>query len=117
MFTIHLNNLKFYSFHGLHEEEMILGSEYEVNVKVEFEEKGIVIKIEDTINYEKIFELVKQRMNIPTALLETIAQDLASLVHAADPRIRSVSVSVEKKNPPIANIKGTVGVSYTKIFR
>lgn len=116
MFTINLHNLNFFSFHGMHEEEKILGNEYEVNVEVTFEEKGAITKIDDTINYVKVFELVKQRMNIPTALLETVAQDIVNQVHSADNRVRSVTVSVEKKNPPIANIQGSVSVSYTKEF-
>ena len=116
MITIHLHHLKFFSFHGIHEEERILGNEYEVNVDVTFDEKGTITKIGETINYEPIFELVKQRMNIPTALLETVAQDIANQIHAADNRARSITVSVEKKNPPITNIEGSVGVTYTKEF-
>lgn len=117
MTTIHLNHLKFFSFHGLHEEEKILGNEYEVNISLGFDEMGPVHNIDETINYEKIFNLVKQRMNIPAALLETVAQDLANDMYAADNRIRSISVSVEKKNPPIANMEGTVSVTYTKDLR
>ena len=116
MFTINLHNLNFFSFHGVHEEERILGNEYEVNVEVTFEEKGAITKIDDTINYVKVFELVKQRMNRPTALLETVAQDIVNQVHSADNRVRPVTVSVEKKNPPIANIQGSVSVTYTKEF-
>lgn len=116
MFTIHLKKLQFFSFHGMHEEEKILGNEYEVNVEVVFDEKGTITKIDDTINYVTIFELVKQRMNIPTPLLETVAQDIADKVYAADNRVRSIRVLVEKKNPPIANIQGSVSVTYTKEF-
>lgn len=116
MITVHLHHLKFFSFHGIHEEERILGNEYEVNVEVAFDEKGIITKIDETINYVKIFELVKQRMNIPTALLETVAQDMVNQIHAADNRARAITVSVEKKNPPITNIEGSVGVTYTKEF-
>lgn len=116
MFTIHLNKLQFFSFHGIHEEERKLGNEYEINIKVDFEEKGPVTKIDETINYVKIYELVKQRMNIPTALLETIAQDLVNQIYSEYEHIRSVTVSVEKKNLPVANIQGSAGVSYTKGF-
>ena len=117
MFTIHLNDLQFFSYHGIHEEEKILGNEYGVNVEVEFEEKGLVTEIKDTINYVKIFHVIKQRMNIPTALLETLVQDLAQQIYALDKRITSITVSVEKKNPPIPNIQCSVGVSYKKEFR
>ncbi len=117
MFSIRLNKLQFFSFHGLHEEERILGNEYEVNISLTFDEKGAVTKIEETINYEEIFEVVKQRMNIPTALLETVAQDLANNICSTDSRIRSITVSVDKKSPPIANMEGSVCVSYTKDLR
>lgn len=116
MFTINLHNLNFFSFHGIHEEERVLGNEYEVNVDVTFDESGPVNKIDDTINYVTIFEMVKQRMNKPTTLLETVAQDIVNQVHSADNRVKTVTVSVEKKNPPIANIQGSVSVTYTKEF-
>ncbi len=116
MITIYLHKLIFFSFHGIHEEEKILGNEYEVNLEVTFEEKGPVTKINETINYVTIFEVIKQRMNIPTALLETVVQDLADQIHKIDDRIKIILVSVDKKNPPIANIEGSVGVSYKKEF-
>ena len=34
MITIHLHHLIFFACHGLHEEEKILGNEYEVNAEV-----------------------------------------------------------------------------------
>ncbi len=116
MFTIHLNNLQFFSYHGIHEEEKILGNEYEVNAEVSFEEKGPVVHIHETINYTQIYALIKQRMNIPTHLLETVAQDLAQQIRALDPVIKSITISIEKKNPPLPNIQGSVGVTYKREF-
>jgi dihydroneopterin aldolase len=37
-------------------------------------------------------------------------------IHEFDNRIRSISVSVEKKNPPIPNMEATVSVTYKKDF-
>ncbi len=116
MITIYLHKLIFFSFHGIHDEEKILGNEYEVNLEVTFEEKWPVTKINETINYVTIFEVIRQRMNIPTALLETVVQDLVNQVHNIDDRIKTILVSVDKKNPPIANIEGSVGVSLKKEF-
>jgi len=116
MITLHLHNLNFFSFHGLYEEEKILGNEYEVNADVMFDEKKIITGINETINYAKIFEVIKQRMDIPTALLETVAQDLAQQIQAIDPRIKTISISIVKKHPPLSNIQGSVGVSYKTEF-
>lgn len=116
MLTINLTNLIFYAFHGVHEEERILGNEFEVNVALSFEATELITELEHTINYASVYELVKQRMAIPAALLETLAQDLTQKIYSIDNRIRSISVKIEKKNPPIPNIQGTVGVTYYKEF-
>jgi len=116
MFTIHLHNLKFFSFHGVHDEERILGNEYEVNASLSFEAAEKITALEQTINYVSVYEIIKKRMAIPTALLETLAEDLAQKIYSIDDRIRSISVSIEKKNPPIPNMDGSVAVSCTKKF-
>ena len=116
MFTIHLANLKFFSFHGLHEEEKVLGNTYEVNTDVTFAEKVIITELHQTVDYVKIYNIIKQRMDIPTALLETVAQDLAQLIYTIDHRISSISISIKKMYPPITAFTGNVGVSYKKDF-
>ena len=116
MVTIKLNNLIFFSYHGVHEEEKILGNSYEVNVDLSFEAAGTIKTLEQTINYVSVYNIIKQRMTIPAALLETLAQDIADRIHASDKRIKSIRVCVDKKNPPIANMEGSVGVIFTKNF-
>ncbi len=116
MFTIHLTNLFFFSFHGIHEEERILGNEYELNVDIEFLEKEQVNNLNQTIDYVKVFEIIKQRMSIPTALLETVAQDLTQEIYTFDNKISLINISIKKSHPPIAGFKGTVGISYKKVF-
>lgn len=116
MFTIHLTNLKFFSFHGVHEEERVLGGDYVVNAEVSFAAEYPVTVLEQTIDYSGIYELIKQRMRKPTALLETVAQDLAHAVYALDKRIASISISITKVNPPIQQFRGSIAVSYKKDF-
>lgn len=114
MFTINLHNLIFHSFHGVYEEEQILGNTFEVNVSVSFEPDQPVTSLEHTINYAAIYEIIKQRMLLATPLLETVAQELTQQIYDFDNRIKTISVSVEKKNPPISNMEGSVSVHYKK---
>jgi len=117
MITIHLQNLKFYSFHGVNEEEKILGNEYEVNADIQFHEPITVIeKISDTINYVEIFELIKNRMLIPTQLLETVVMDIGNSISDKYDMIRSINISLKKINPPIEGIEGSVAVTWYKEF-
>jgi 7,8-dihydroneopterin aldolase/epimerase/oxygenase len=116
MFTIHLNNLKFFSFHGLYQEERILGGQFEVDVAVTCKEDKRITEIQQAVDYVKVYAIIKQQMEIPTPLLETVAQDLAEKIYRGDNRITSISISIKKTHPPIAAFMGTVGVSYKKDF-
>jgi dihydroneopterin aldolase len=116
MFTIHLHNLRFFSFHGVHDEEQILGNDFEISVDVSFNAAEAIAKLHQTINYVKVYDVIKQRMSTPTALLETVAQDLADLIHQIDNRITTVSIHIKKVHPPIVNFTGSVGVTYKKEF-
>jgi len=116
MFTINLHNLIFHAFHGLYEEEKILGNTFEVHVSIEFEQEEPVTSLQQSINYAAVYEIIKQRMLIPTPLLETLAQELTQKIYEHDNRIKSISVSVHKKDPPITNMQGSVSVQYKKTY-
>jgi len=116
MFTINLHNLAFHAYHGVYEEERILGNDFEVNVSVTFEADKPVTSLQHTINYASIYNLIKQKMAVPLPLLETLAQELTQEIYNFDNRIKTISVSVEKKNPPISNMEGSVSVHYKKEF-
>ncbi len=52
MITIHLHDLLFNAFHGIHEEERRLGNEYVVDASLEFHETiEVITHINETINY------------------------------------------------------------------
>lgn len=116
MITIQLKDLEFFSHHGVYEEEKILGNSFIVNAYVCFDADEKINSIHQTINYVSIYQLIKQRMHIPTALLETLAQEMAEEIYRFDNRLQSISISIEKKHPPMLNIKGSVCVNYEKKF-
>ena len=116
MLTIHLHKLQFYSFHGIHAEEKLLGNTYEVNVDIFINADKNITALEETVNYATVYEMIRQRMNTPTQLLETIAQSLVETIYAADRRIKKISINIQKKYPPLTAIEGSVGVTVCKEF-
>ncbi len=110
--TIHLHNLLFHAFHGVHEEEQIIGNEFEVNVDIEFPTNFIINNLQQTVNYVDVYAIIQQRMMQSTLLLETVAQELSVAIHSLDEKITSVSISIKKLHPPIAHFEGTVGVTF-----
>ncbi|MEO6549602.1 MAG: dihydroneopterin aldolase [Ferruginibacter sp.] len=116
MLTIHLHKLLFHAFHGFYEEEQILGNEFEVNADVIVDAPDPITKLRQTVNYVTIYDTIKLRMQQPTPLLETVAQELARAIHKIDSRIKSVRITIKKLSPPIENFQGIVGVSYEGEF-
>jgi 7,8-dihydroneopterin aldolase/epimerase/oxygenase len=116
MFTVHLNKLIFFAHHGVHNEEGIVGTDFEVSVSIHFNAPEKVISLNDTINYVHVFEVIKKRFAIPERLLEILAQHIVDDIYAIDNRITTINISIDKINAPIPNFIGTVGVSYTKSF-
>ena len=116
MFTIHLHHLKFFAYHGLYEEERKTGNNFEMDVDVVADIPGAITKLEHTVDYAIVYQIIEARMKEPTALLETLAHDLAEKIHAYDIRIKSVTISIKKMSAPIKFFNGVVGVSYKKEF-
>ena len=117
MITIHLHNLKFYAYHGVLEEEKIIGNEYEVNAEIKYHEEQVQItSLSQTVNYADIFLIIQKRMQISAQLLETIVMDIGNEIHQKYDHLQSIHISLKKLYPPIENIQGTVGVSWYKEF-
>jgi dihydroneopterin aldolase len=113
LLTIHLHNLCFKAYHGLYKEEQLLGNDFEVNISINhLPSNEKIVSIEQTINYVAVYELVKQRMQQPTPLLETLAQEICEAILNKFPLAMQVHFSIKKLNPPIVNFQGSVGISF-----
>lgn len=113
MLTIQLLSLPFYAYHGVYEEEKKLGGEYEVTVLVRYTEaKMPVLHINEAVDYVSVYNLVKQHMQHPRALLETVATTLAQDIFSAFAEVEEVSVEIIKKHPPVPHFEGSVGVKW-----
>lgn len=114
MLIIELSNLRFHAMHGLYAEEKVLGGDYEVTVIVKHNATKIPITyIEETIDYTKIYEVVKDSMDQPTPLLETIATTIIEKLFAKFSQAEEIEISIKKLHPPIIAFQGSVGVRFS----
>jgi len=106
MGSVALEGMEFYARHGYYEEERIIGNKYSVDVKIDldFSEAAQEDKLEGTVNYEKVYELVAGVMSIDALLLEHLAGKIIKDIKAEFPQIKKVEVSVSKYNPPIKGL-------------
>ena len=116
MIKVELKNVHFHAFHGLYEEEKKAGNNYEFNLSVNLETEKIITNLNETVNYAKLYELVKTEMIIPRPLLETLLMELAEKIQEEFPFVKEINMSVAKLNAPIINFIGSASVTYKKTY-
>lgn len=110
--NIILNEMKFYSYHGVLPQENTVGAEYKVSLDIEtdFSEAAATDNLEGTINYAEIHEAVKEEMNIPAKLLEHLAYRISKRLFTDFTTIKSIEITIFKENPPMGADCKNVGV-------
>jgi dihydroneopterin aldolase len=117
MVTIKLKQLRFFAHHGLYEEERKVSNEFIVDLEVGFESVvPVITKMNETINYIKLYELIKKYMLQTSDLIESLAMKITDDIHQLYPQVKKISISITKKYPPVINFSGNVAVSYEKEF-
>lgn len=101
--VLELNGMKIYASHGCFEEEKIIGNYFIVDfsAQVDVSRPSESDCLEDAVNYQLIYNIVKEEMAIPSNLLEHVAGRILKRVQREFPQIVSASVSVAKLNPPL----------------
>lgn len=110
--NIILDDMKFYSFHGVMPQENTVGAEYKVSLDIEtdFSTAAETDSLEGTINYAEIYEAVKHEMSIPSKLLEHLAYRISKRLFNDFPAIKSIGISIFKENPPMGAESKAVGI-------
>ena len=116
MGLIKIENMEFYSFHGHFKEERIVGNKFLVDLTIETDMKlpAESDNLKDAVNYQRIYELVKQQMELKSHLLEHIAGRIIDAVYADMDGIKKLTVKVSKLNPPMGGKIGSVSIIMEK---
>lgn len=100
-----LSGMQFFGHHGDIEAERILGGRLDVDVELhgDLSVAGASDQLEDTLDYVRCFELVREVVeNRQYNLLEAVAENIAAGL-LAQPRAESVRVRVAKQ-PPLRGV-------------
>ncbi|ULB34708.1 MULTISPECIES: dihydroneopterin aldolase [Proteiniphilum] len=100
---IRLNKMHFYAFHGVMQQEKVIGNEFEVNItlKADLEAASMSDDVSDTVNYSDVYDLVNKEMKIPSNLIEHVACRICRKIREYYPVLSAVEVSVKKMHPPV----------------
>jgi dihydroneopterin aldolase len=115
--SIKINSARFFAHHGLYEEERKVANEFVVDLEVVFVPAvPVIVSMDETINYIKVYELVKKHMLQPTDLIETLAMRISEAIYAQYGGVKKISITITKKYPPVINFSGNVGVTFVKSY-
>jgi dihydroneopterin aldolase len=110
MVEINLNDAEFYAYHGFYPEEQLIGSRFLVDISVSFAPTGNLgdDEIDNTVNYEQLYNIACVEMKNTRKLIETVGQSIFDTIKQKFPFVKRIRVCIKKMDPPL---KGKVGHS------
>ena len=112
LYTIELEGIDFYVFHGCYELEQQTGSHFEVSLRLTTE-LGTVAEDDDVtkaVNYLTVYEVVREQMQRTQCTIERVAQNIIDALHVRFPQIHETECRVTKIAPPLGGKVARVSV-------
>ena len=103
MGIIRLNNMNFYGYHGIYDFEKEQGTNFEIDLELftPLTKSSKSDNIEDTINYEDVYEQVKKAFGSKSYfLLEKLADSISRSIFE-EYKIDKLIIRVRKINAPL----------------
>jgi len=111
-----VENIRVYAHHGCLKEESIIGSYYRVDleIKANLQKSATSDELVDTVDYVLLNKIVKEEMQHPSKLLETVAKRILKRILKEDLLVKKATISVSKLNPPIGGDVEMVTIKMTE---
>lgn len=116
MGTIEIEGMHFYAYHGHFEAERIVGNDFLVDVRLETDcsEAAVTDNLDDALNYQAVYDLIKKEMQVKSHLLEHVAGRILNALFTNFPSIQKAKVKVSKLNPPMGGQIEKASVTLSK---
>ncbi len=103
MATIAMQGMRFFAHHGVFEDERIHGNYFVVDVKLDTGDVPLPDsdRLEDALDYGKVYNVARAAMAEPKNLLETLVNAIGRRLIVEFPTVVVVTVCVSKENPPV----------------
>ncbi|HCC70412.1 MAG TPA: dihydroneopterin aldolase [Bacteroidales bacterium] len=112
MALIEIKNMEFYAFHGHFKEEQIVGNKFLIDLTIEADlsKASETDRLEDTVDYQQAFRIVKEEMDKKSNLLENIGKRILDSIYAKLKGVKKATVRIRKMNPPVGGHINSVAV-------
>ena len=116
MNIIELEDMEFFGYHGCYHEERVVGNRFMVYLKLETSsmKAAETDRVDDALNYQHAYNLLKREMEIQSSLLEHVASRILDIMFAEFSMLDRATVKVSKLNPPMGGKMDRVSVTHSR---
>jgi 7,8-dihydroneopterin aldolase/epimerase/oxygenase len=120
MGKVALEGIEFHAYHGVYPEESILGNRFTLDLELETDFRDAMLHdtLEGTVDYARLYQLIKTRMEIKVKLLEHLGNLIILDILEAYPKVKSIQLTLKKHQPALGGIVqySAVTVCYPEDF-
>ena len=116
MEQIELLGMEFYSYIGHYNEEKQIGNYFTIDLIINFgsQKAGISDNLNDALDYQAIYKIVKKEMSLKCNLLENVCKRILDKIKKYDTKIENIDIRVAKLNPTLGGKIDKVAVRMKK---
>lgn len=113
MSVISIEGMEFFAYHGCFKEEQLIGTKFNIDLYLTVD----TVKAEksddlhDTVDYQKVFQLVKKEMKTTSKLLEHVGSRILNGIKETFPQVEKATLKIRKMNPPLGGKMDFVSVT------
>jgi dihydroneopterin aldolase len=116
MGLIEIEGMEFYAYHGHFIEEQVVGNKFIVYAAIETNctFAGYSDKLDDALDYQKVYYLIKKEMDQSSYLLENICTRILDQLYSNFKSINKATIKVSKLNPPMGGQIKKVSITMSR---
>lgn len=102
-YAIELRDIHLYAHHGVMEQEREVGAWFTIDIKLFIGNCDCAAndKIDDTVSYADVYEIIKREMKQPSKLLENVCHRTTAALYSQFDQITGIEMTLTKDTPPM----------------
>ena len=117
MDKILIENMAFYGFHGVLEEEKSLGQKFfvDLELKLDLSAAGKSDAVEHTVSYADVYDDVKYFVESARYnLIEALGENICNMVLSKYSEVKEVTIRIKKPEAPVRGIFDYMGIQLVR---
>lgn len=111
--SIILKRVKIHARHGVLPQERLTGADFYVSLEADadFRKAMQTDELPGTVSYATLYDLVREEMDIPSQLIEHVAERILRRIFRECPAVSRIRLTLTKENPPMRADCREAGIS------